>query len=299
MNDLLTILVPVFGRPMFTDRLRAFADMTGQKWLKTFDVVSEISAYHRAVLAQLADLKSEFVMLADNDDLPIREGCLQCVSFLLGNDDFVAAYGRIAGFALRGNGAYGTINRYAPLYTPNGPVKSYEQTSPADRVLAGFNNESLAYAIHRTETLRAIYQDVVAMDLRDYQSVHRFLTMAPLMRGKIKAFDEIYYCRQYDTYIDFPNRFSFPGRLMSNQFARERDAILDTICGDDDEFEDRVRAAWQKWWEMWLRRNYGSFAEARRFAKQRWPGLVKRFKNMPWLVMLPPELSRLRFFLKS
>lgn len=214
--------------------------------------------FHRQMLAWLLHVKTPYAMIGDNDDLIDRAGCNVCMGSLEASD-YVAAMGRITGFKTWGNKPHSLITKRRRNYTPFGLAETFDQESPKDRVLAGFANESLYYAIHRTEVLVSIWEDVVRLGLKDYQTTSKFCSMATLIRGKVKAVDRPYYHRQYGTYIDFPHRFSFPGRLMTNNFTNERDAILDTICGGDSEFRTQLVDFWAKWWEAYFRRNYGTW----------------------------------------
>lgn len=283
MSRTVTAIVPLWGREAFTDRFRRYKAQTMYYGGPTSIFIPEgdpsPAAYFTRVRDALARVQTPYVMLADNDDLLLSPGIHAAVKFLDQNEDFLACGGRVSGFALRGNGPYGKMIRYSKLYSPFDMPGCYDQPFASARILSGFDASWTYYAIHRTWVAQAIWRDVVALGITDLQLHERFCVMRLLLEGKVMGLAEPAYFRQYNTSIQWPNRNSFPARLMSNQFARERDAILDRICGDDALLHECVVGRWTQWWEDWFVRNYGPAARARRWLKAKFPAAAARYKN--------------------
>ena len=187
MNMDLTLLVTLKDRAEFTKRLChylssikypypvIFADGSleddNQIFLKEFSKTSQfkytytrypkdliLSDYYKKCAEAVSQVKTPYVMMADNDDFPIPYGQGKAVEFLKHNPSYVGCNGRVAGVVIgpEQNQLNGLHVIFLPYYCYSMDASvDLDQNLATDRIKNYLRNfYSIFYSIYRTESLK-------------------------------------------------------------------------------------------------------------------------------------------------
>lgn len=312
MTGKLTIVLPLKGRPEFTQRflkhacrgpheiLVADGSLSPQRHLVEaygaqyhyHEPDHTLADYWAKMVWALDLVQTPYAMVADNDDFPLHRALDLCVSFLEGQQDFVGCAGRIHGLWLwphKVDGPYCRITRqYAPYDTP----ATFDQDSPSDRVLAGFTNSWSYYAVYRTEVLRQIWRSVLALKLKDFQVHEKFCAMQALLQGKLICFNDVpSYLRQYETSTrdtDIVKDWSL--RLKNNEWGNDITKVLAVMKAEGVDTVT-LRRAWADWYARHLDYHFGWHGQLRRGAKALLPKLAYAYQHRHEYHPFPPKFA--------
>lgn len=296
MTTGLSIVLPLRDRAEFTKRFLKSAlpcgriiiadGSTNRQWDAASDDVDyfyagpdvNLMSWWTKMVKAFDRVETPYAMVADNDDLVIRDGVLRCIEFLEQNPDYVAAAGRIQGFWCYPDKVYGphrkTTRRYALFDVP----VDYSSANVNQRVLAGFQSSWAHYAIYRTQALRTIWREVYDMNLTNLQIHEKFCAMRALSLGKVMGNGSFtHYMRQYET-SDIASHNVFSTNLFTTNFYGDAQNVFEKMaeCGGDTNALQRV---WIQWFEGFLYREYGNWKQFRRAMKYRYPRLAKIAQN--------------------
>ncbi len=232
--------------------------------------------WHKMVMA-FDRVETPYVMVADNDDF-VTQHVSRSVDFLDRHHDYVAHSGRLQGFWMWPDKVHGPHYRLSKRYAPFDVPADYCGNDANLRVLAGFQNSWSYYAVYRTQALKTIWTEVRDLDLSNLQIHEKFCAMRALSLGKIKCDpDYTSYLRQYGTTMVAGHNTDFSLNLFSTDFSGDIKRVLDRM-----ELHGVNRAAlahlWAKWFDGYLYRNYGPWAQARKWASKRWPRARVRYE---------------------
>lgn len=167
---------------------------------KRFPKDLSLSDYYQKCYHALCDVKTPYVMIADNDDFPIPEGQSKAIQFLENNSKFIGCNGQVAGISLSPNAKkpYGKNFLFHQHYcqTFDVPVK-LDQTLAIKRIESYLSNfYSIFYSIFRTESLVCTYSLIKDLDFSDLGIHELFFSYMQLAQGKVHSIDAITYIRQ-------------------------------------------------------------------------------------------------------
>ncbi len=196
----LSIVLVTAGRAEFTHRFLNHA-----KKLPAKLVVDEsperlaVDEYFAKIRDSVHRVNTPYAMLADNDDLP-TDRVSSYEKFLDTNPDFSCAFGRVQGFRMWPDPVTGPNSAVTGQYSPYDTPANYDQDTANERVLAGFANSSIYYAVYRTQVLARIWDEVCELKLTNLQIHEKFCAMRALTLGKVfvSAYDTTLY-RQHGT----------------------------------------------------------------------------------------------------
>jgi glycosyltransferase domain-containing protein len=167
---------------------------------KRFSKDLSLSDYYQKCYQALCDVKTPYVMIADNDDFPIPEGQSKAIQFLENNSKFIGCNGQIAGISLSPTASkpYGKNFLFHQYYcqTMDLPVK-LDQALATNRIESYLSNfYSIFYSIFRTESLVCTYSLIKDLDFSDLGIHELFFSYMQLAQGKVHSIDVITYIRQ-------------------------------------------------------------------------------------------------------
>lgn len=203
----LTILIPTHERRGFLARSMAWYDRAGLSRVvmdssarSSADLVAEnplVRYWHepgmdycRKMQRALERIETPFTVLSPDDDFLFLPALDACVAFLDGHADHATAQGRFLSFVV------GTEAVWArPLYRHRKDWQ-VDEPSPLERLrrLMG-NYMHLVYAVHRTATLRRIFDDL-AGPLENGDLMEFFLGLSALLDGRHRTLPVLYAARQ-------------------------------------------------------------------------------------------------------
>ena len=280
----LTILLTLKDRPLFTFRWMSYAnsisfpfkvliadggaDDNVPKVLSnkaTFQNVSyeyirypydqTYADFYSKVVDALSQVKTPFVVMADNDDFFVVNGLRKAIQFLSSHPEYVTCGGQCAIFWV----ASPQMNeREGLLY---GKQIEWKCSCDAQSVIAEtarerIRNQSLSaaypiyYHVQRTEELRRQFQILRDLNLRDLFLAEHVIAFLTVIAGKIKRLDTLYIARQYNSPdssgIAHEEKFGdWFGRMLiqswSEDFTKFVNVISTALAERDDITLDEAR----------------------------------------------------------
>lgn len=223
----LTVIVPVNGRPEFTERFLRHSQ--GMPYKVRIVPNSSLSEYFSKTSAALDAVDTPYAMRADNDDFLSMSGIERSLDFLEANPDYVASSGLIAGFSVFGPrqpvaGRLGRRCRYYPSAEP------LNQPTAASRLERWSNRLWVYYAIHRTAAMRTISAEIRQIDFSDLLLYEAFCVMRALILGKVHLDERISYFRQYGTSTSSGQLREWPRHFLFSRFTSDVRAMLQFLA---------------------------------------------------------------------
>jgi glycosyltransferase domain-containing protein len=273
---------------------------------------TDFSRFFAKVSDALRRVRTPYVMLADNDDFLMFSGIERSISFLDNHPDYVCCGGGVGGIAVYSRkypqlgGLLGPLNRLAYRYMPYDRSLDLGSSSVAERLLRGLRNSWSYYAVYRSDALQAIWRDVTEINFSDLQLHEKFCAMRALTLGKARSDPAtIGYLRQYWTTMSLAFRKDWVHHLARSRFSEDFAEILARISrhaaaadGTDAKIvAEDLRGNFAQWLGDFLQRNYGPYAQLRRYLRDRVPGLLDRVKTRRRISVLLDRrnvLARLR-----
>lgn len=150
----------------------------------------DFSCYYKKVQDALSRVKTEFVMLSDNDDFLLPSGIEKCVRFLKLNIEHVGASGRIVFFHLpktEGNGASQLVGTPTFVVPGRGYVpRNINEDNPKARVISGLKPYTVTwYSVFRTKQLSIAASDCSKINFKSLNNVEQFLHLRMLCFGSV------------------------------------------------------------------------------------------------------------------
>lgn len=159
-----------------------------------------LADYYKKCSQAIQDIKTPYVMLADNDDFPIEEGQNKAIQFLDDNVDYIGCNGRVSGVVLSPSShkPYGENSLFLPYYCQTMDVqKIVNQDSALDRI-SSYNENfySIFYSVFKTSTLQNTFAKIEELNFSELGIVELFFSYLQLAQGKIKSIPYLIYVRQ-------------------------------------------------------------------------------------------------------
>lgn len=141
----------------------------------------------------LGEVKTEYVILMNNDDFPIIESMITAIEFLEVNSDYVCAMGDCMDVAVSerfnsniGNHVYGTLMILQSLYSK----ESIDDSMITERVNSYLQTyESFWHSIYRTEALKKVYNSCTKFKLDSMLTYELAINLHTLIYGKMKRLE--------------------------------------------------------------------------------------------------------------
>lgn len=156
--------------------------------------------YYAKVAAALSRVSTPFVVLADNDDLFVRDGLTSAVQFLSEQPSYVACGGQCAVFWVASSGQAPALDR---VYGDRIDWKCSSQmhSDVADTASRRIIDQSLGasdvfYAVHRTALLRRQFETIRDFNPQDLFLMEQLVAVLTAISGKCRQLDLLYIARQ-------------------------------------------------------------------------------------------------------
>ncbi len=306
----LTIVVPLKGRPAFTLRFLWHADRArmpfrflladGEARPPLMDLLenprelfphldieyvrcpddTNWSRYYAKIYGALRQVRTPYVLVAENDDFLGPAGLERAMNFLDAHQDYVCCGGGIAGFSIRPSRhaplgkLLGPINRMTYSYTPDENPADVSSSNMLARVLCGFQCHWFFYAVYRPRALELVWKEIVEMDPSNFHTLEHFSTLRTLTQGKAHLDQTITsYFKQFDTSLGGhwttsgkAPKASFVYHLLRSRFSSDFAAMIDVVAkavavadgGEVDKIAEELRLAAEPWMERIFRNNYSA-----------------------------------------
>ena len=166
----------------------------------------DINPYHK--FADMVNYANQpYCVFSADDDFVIPKGIQESVKFLEKNEDFTSAHGQYISFSVTLNRKKEQEFRWMPIY-PYQPIISIDAK---ERLLAHFTDYyPTLYALHRTDFLRMIYNELLNSKVDPMQFGELLPDMLTLIYGKMKRLDVLYSAREAESRVGYwPTLFEY------------------------------------------------------------------------------------------
>ncbi len=212
MNSKYSMVIPTYNRPVLLKKLISFLshkqvsfpifvldssikeeDKRDNKHICAnsnlkiayFDYPSETTGGYK-VLDGLKKVDTEYVSFCADDDIVFPEAIENCLDFLVNNTEYVGCHGYYLNFEKLEENEYKIFLEYKS--------PSIDGNSFPERFLQLMSQyEAVFYAVFKTNVLKSVFNQVIDIDGSMFPELFRGL--APLVEGKIKRLQGIYYSR--------------------------------------------------------------------------------------------------------
>jgi len=262
MKESLTLLVTLKDRHEFTRRLceylsrikypfhvffadgsisddneHYFKSLGNQNFEYTYKRYSQdisLLNYYEKCYQAVRDIKTPYVMMADNDDFPIPEGQLRAVQFLEKNIDFCGCNGRVAGISFYPDTSepYGARCLFHQYYcqTMDVPVL-LNQVSAIDRINSYLSHfYSIFYGIFRRDTLETTFFLTKDLNFSELGIHELFFSYMQLTQGKMHSIDTITYIRQKGSSQSAASQKDWFYRLFYTNWLEDSRKAISTVA---------------------------------------------------------------------
>jgi glycosyltransferase domain-containing protein len=209
-----------------------------------FPADENYSDYYKKISDALGLVDTPYVLMADDDDFYCMEGIKTTMKFLDEHPDFVCARGSYLGFSVRtpsheedvdAHTVYGEMSFRGAIY----PSAIIDEDSSAGRLAGSFSRWTPHwYNIHRADILRACWNEVAALNIRNIFLFEHTVSAMIAVRGKIFAGQYPYYFRQVEgAYITTSQEAKTKGgdwfdQMLSESWSADYSAFVKTVSAD-------------------------------------------------------------------
>lgn len=211
--------------------------------------------YYAKVADALSKVTTPLVVLADNDDLFIRNGLARAAQFLAEHPDYVACGGQCAVFWMASGHQAGPGAVYGDTveWKCSSQMHSDVADSAGQRILdQSMGASDVFYAVHRTALLRRQFETIRDFNPHDLFLMEQLVAFLTAISGKCRQLDLLYIARQQDSpgssggdhqerFGDWFDRMLLP--TWSGDFTRFVDISADALARADGIPLDRARQA--------------------------------------------------------
>lgn len=260
---MLSVILPTMNRVDFVIRQLKFYCLTGFKYKIYIADSSDIKEYKR-LICEVSKLGMDAVevvrcesmtcyqatsYILDNyittkysvwigdDDFLILDGIEKSIQFLENNDGYVCCHGKCYAVQTYNDKLYGKINQISRYYQAE-----LHDEGLVERVLRYSECASVSlFAVHRTETFKAMYKGSKSIDDRTFSSEILPLFIGVAM-GKYKEIDALSMIRHVHAGRYYMQPFMdwiFSGDWLM-YYARFKDCFVEIVCEVDSEITKTV-----------------------------------------------------------
>jgi glycosyltransferase domain-containing protein len=207
-----------------------------------YPVDKTYSDYYSKVLDALSKVKTQYVVMADNDDFFIAEGLQKSVNYLESHENYVSCRGLIGFVNISTKG----IENNNCLSGNKARFKIYKNISntahsASCRVKNHFSSFNLInhylgtfYDVHRTDDLISFYKVLVDLNIKDVYLAELLLSYLTVAKGKVRRESYSYLIRQENT-------IGSSARAHHEKWGNSYDRMfLDTWSSDFSNFTNAV-----------------------------------------------------------
>ncbi len=148
---------------------------------------NDIPIMIRKIRKAISLVKSEFVLLASDDDFYLLSGIINSLKFLKENVEWHASMGVVRDFAIKNpcespDFVYGKVRFGDELYKSS----SINEPLPLNRIIHFLSiNDSFWHAVYRTESLLKVYCTAEEADIKSYYHYELFVNIKSSEIGKL------------------------------------------------------------------------------------------------------------------
>ncbi|MGA1823486.1 MAG: TIGR00180 family glycosyltransferase [bacterium] len=156
--------------------------------------------YYTKLHDAVSQVKTPFVLMADNDDFYLVESIKQSIDFLQDHQDYSTCRGNLCRFSVKPSEKYGCLSKvYGDYIAIRGSYKnsSILSGSAKERIHEHFLQYSPTYYdIHRTEQLKPCFQKLEELNLKNIFLAELLTSLLTVALGKVKRNPYLYLMRQ-------------------------------------------------------------------------------------------------------
>ncbi len=265
-SPLLTLVLPLKGRPLFTLRFLWHANKLAVPYriivadgevhpaiaklledpatFPNLDIEyirypddSSFSRFYAKMADATARVVTPYIMMVDNDDFVMPEGIARSIEFLNTHEDYVSCGGGVAGFAPYASSRstelalLGPLNKLAYRYSQNYQSRDLGALSVPERVLDGYADYMTTYYnVFRSPAMATICRECVELDFTDLEVHESYFAMRALTMGKTRSdAASVSYLRQYGTSSGSAFKKDWVHHLLRSRFTTDFDAMVGRI----------------------------------------------------------------------
>jgi glycosyltransferase domain-containing protein len=170
------------------------------EWVR-YPIDCTYADYYAKVADALSRITTPLVVLADNDDLFIRDGLSRAVQFLSDNPSYVACGGQCAVFWVSGQLPAGdTVYGDTIEWKCSSRMHSDVADTAGQRIIdQSLQASDVFYAVHRTALLRRHFETIRDFNPQDLFLMEQLVAFLTAISGKCRQLDLLYIARQQDS----------------------------------------------------------------------------------------------------
>lgn len=272
----LTLLLPLFGRKEFTDRIFSFLSNIdspahliigdGKKNEYSSDRLhildssnnltyeylqfddSSYQEYFKKLHQMSLAVKTEFCMLIDNDDFPLITGIIRCIDFLESHPEYAAAKGTIMGLNLKDSLPNGKFQSLKRLYSSNFSIE-LRDLDPNKRLLSAAEKlPAEFYNVTYPHIFQTIFQEAIDLGIKDLNIFEHYMIFRMHTFGKIKLINIPYYIRQFGTSSSAASLSPIHTRILSPEFNNDVTKVIKILSKavQSPSFIDQFRSSYMR-----------------------------------------------------
>ena len=226
-----------------------------------------VNDYYIKLMDVVSRVKSEYVLLADDDDFYLLDRIPELMAFLDSHEDYVGARGGLVNFTLYGRDAKPSRLRADERYLAFAiKAASIDDSDPFERVEKACTQMSKCdyyanwYSVFRTSAFQDTWRQFVGLEIKEIIVSEILTHVLMLMSGKIKIMDFPYYARQMYTSM-FGDTLvvgnEFLERCVINNSLSEFGIVIDRyFASKTREERNRILCAIAAWLEEFVSNIY-------------------------------------------
>lgn len=203
--------------------------------------------FYRKCIAAVAKVKTQYVILSDNDDFLFVAGILKSIAYLDSAPEYVCAGGKIPNFTVdtppgRPANIVGVITDLRFGYLQG--VHDIVSPLASERVLDVLNRYHVTYYhVFRTSALRLIFEEVENLNFTDLTIHEYFLAARTATLGKVKSDPSVIsYIRQTGTsMLSTYYKHDWVHHFLHTELPRDCRKMAEAIAGEVERLEGRNR----------------------------------------------------------
>jgi glycosyltransferase domain-containing protein len=194
-----------------------------------------LEVFYKKCYESISEIKTPYVMLADNDDFLFPDGQKICVAFLRDNRDYVGCNGRVSGILLspEPEKPYGDHIQYLSYYcnVMDAPM-AVDQEHACARIKSHLNNfYSIFYSVFKTESMVNTFNKILEFNFSELGIFELFFSQMQLAQGKIKTIPNITYVRQKGSSQTAVTQKDWFYRLFYTTWMKDCQKSIDCVAG--------------------------------------------------------------------
>lgn len=199
----------------------------------------DIPTMIRKIRKAISQVRSEFVLLACDDDFYVLSGIVDAIQFLKENVEWEASMGIVRDFTIikhseSSDYIYGKVRFGDELYKSS----SISEPLSFDRIMQFLvNNDSFWHAVYKTESLLRIYSRAEEADIRSYHHYELFVNIKSAEIGKLhRSQKSLFMLHQVHPQMEAYKLKNLDERNV--KFQREMDSLLGKALRSLEKYKD-------------------------------------------------------------